>query len=287
MPELYGRGRAEVEAREIVFKENKRGNNKMSMTNAEKIEEWRKQHPDTILNEAVLLNILGVDSLAGIDLSNAYLSNVYLRKANLQKTNLRNTCLWQANLQSVNLVEANLQDANLQETSLHFANLQKTNFFGANLLDSNLQNANLVKANLHHALLKRANLTFTELQETSLYCANLAQANLKHANLLRARLGYTTLEYANLAGTKTDGILQLTGVHEYQTIVLPTEQGWQINIGCWWGYLDELKKLIAQNAWVESKGEQVIKQRPYMENLIHFIESYIALKSAKDEERGL
>lgn len=234
------------------------------MTNAEKIEKWWEQHPDALLNEDILLEILGVDSLARLDLSNARLPLINLEYANLEGTDLSRAYLRNANLQSVYLRGANL--------------------LGAILRQANLREANLPEANLECASLRGANLQCASLQGANLQCARLSGANLLGADLRYARLEHTELQYANLAGAETDGILQLTGVHNYQTIVIPTERGWQINIGCWQGDLDELKKLIAQNTWVESKGEQVIKQRPYMENLIQFVESYIALKSAENRE---
>ena len=224
------------------------------MTNAEKIEEWWGQHPDALLNEDILLQILGVDSLAGIDLSNARLPGINLENANLEGTDLSHAYLKYANLEGANLEASNLEDANLE--------------------DANLEDANMPEANLEHTSLQGVNL-----QDTNLISTSMIGADLRHAHL-----GYTALQYANLARAKTDGILHLTGIHKYQTIVIPTGRGWQINIGCWCGDLDRLKKLIAQNTWVESKGEQVIEQRPYMENLIQFIESYIALKSAENRE---
>ncbi|WP_073995827.1 pentapeptide repeat-containing protein [Arcanobacterium urinimassiliense] len=252
------------------------------MTNAEKIAEWREQHPENILNEDILLKILGVDSLAGIDLSNAWLPLINLENANLEGTNLSHANLQEANLKHASLQGANLQGARLQKANLQCAYLPEVNLKHAGLQEANLQYANLARANLHGANLREANLQGANLSKTHLQHTWLAGANLLDADLLHARLEHTTLQYTNLIGAETDEILQLTGVHKYQTIVLPTEQGWQINIGCWWGYLDDLKKLIAQDTWVESKGKQVIEQRPYMENLIQFLETYMALKNSEN-----
>lgn len=199
------------------------------MTNAEKIAEWRHQYPNIILNEDILLEILGVDSLFWTDLSGANLEWANLDEANLQKVNLQN-----ANLRGARLYRASLQNANLQ--------------------GANLQGADLNGANLKFANLKGANLEDVHLQD------------------------------AKLAGNRLGGILQLSGVDFDQIIVIPTKQGWQININDWWGDLDNLKELIAQNTWINSTSKQAIKQRPYIENLIRFLESYIALKSSENRK---
>lgn len=58
------------------------------ITNAEKIQAWRDANPGKIIIERVLLDILGLNSLIGVDLSSAELRRVYLFGANLSGAGL-------------------------------------------------------------------------------------------------------------------------------------------------------------------------------------------------------
>ena len=99
---------------------------------------WRLHFPWICLSEESLCFKWESESLAGVDVSNAYLAKIQLPGAGLNGANLQG---------------ANLRDANLQEADLNGANLQ-----GANLRDANLQEADLVKADLRGAMLNDANL---------------------------------------------------------------------------------------------------------------------------------
>lgn len=99
-------------------------------TNADKIDEYLELNPTDSLEEKQLLNILGLETLAGIDLSNAYLPNANLRHADLSNTNLGGAILWQAKLSFANLSGATLMNPDPigQQTDLSGADLSGAYF---------------------------------------------------------------------------------------------------------------------------------------------------------------
>jgi len=108
------------------------------MTNAEKIERWRQEHPEEGITVEVLLKVLGLKDLRG--------------------ANLWGADLWEANLRGANLRGANLEGANLRGANLWGANLEGANLWGADLWEANLRGANLWGADLWGADLWGANL---------------------------------------------------------------------------------------------------------------------------------
>ena len=93
-----------------------------------------------------------------------------------------------------------LSDCVLDIVDLYDANLVNTNLVRARLHYSTLVHANLSRANLEGAILTGANLTDAYLDGAILTGANLKRANLERANLERANLTGTNLEGANLEG---------------------------------------------------------------------------------------
>ncbi|WP_455951387.1 pentapeptide repeat-containing protein [Arcanobacterium haemolyticum] len=90
-------------------------------TNAQKIQEWRKNNADTRLTEDLLKQILELETLADADLTFADLSFADLCYANLSFADLTFADLCYANLDSANLCGANL--------SLVYYILQISNFY--------------------------------------------------------------------------------------------------------------------------------------------------------------
>lgn len=89
------------------------------MNNAQKIQRWRLNNPMSPLTEKVLLDILGLNTLAGADLSGA----------DLYGANLSGASLTGADLHSARLHGANLTGANLTGADLRWANLSTQNRF--------------------------------------------------------------------------------------------------------------------------------------------------------------
>ena len=151
---------------------------------------------------------------------------------------------------------ANLRGANLRDANLWAADLRGANLWGANLWGANLRGANLRDANLRYANLRDANL-----RDANLWDANLRGANLRGANLWGAN----------------GGILQVTGLHPYQAVMVPTVQGWWLRIGCWQGTTQGLRDLIAKDSgWPEAHGDQITTRRPLLNALADMCDLHAA-----------
>lgn len=72
--------------------------------------------------------------------------------------------------------------------------------------------------------------------------------------------------------------------HLYVTL-FPTKAGHQVNAGCWSGTVDELSELIAEDSWVESRGEIVEEARPEFEALIAQLRARIARWERMKEQK--
>lgn len=139
------------------------------------------------------------------------------------------------------------------------------------LSGANLSGADLRDADLSDADLWRANLRDTDLRDAYLHGANLSGANLRGANLSGANL-----RSANLRGIFWGG-LQITELPSGQLTLIPTSDGWQIQLGCWSGTPDQLRALIAQdNGWPEAEGDEIDRRRPYLEAALALCEVHMA-----------
>ena len=168
----------------------------------------------------------------------------------------RGANLWDANLRDANLWGADLRDANLRDANLRDADLRGADLRGANLRNANLRNANLRGANLWDADLRGANLRDANLRGVNLWGANLRDVNLWGAN---------------------GGILQVTGLHPYQAVMVPTVQGWWLRIGCWQGTTQGLRDLIAKDSgWPEAHGDQITTRRPLLNALADMCDLHAA-----------
>lgn len=135
----------------------------------------------------------------------------------------------------------------------------------------NLRGANLWSANLWSADLWCANLWCANLRSADLRDANLRGANLRGANLRDANL-----RDADLADCFFDG-LQISKTPSGQVTLIPTCDGWWMQVGCWEGTPAELKALISRDeGWPEAQGEEIRRRRPYLEAVLALCEVHMA-----------
>ena len=141
----------------------------------------------------------------------------------------------------------------------------------ANLRGANLRGANLRDANLWDADLRDADLRDANLRDADLWDADLRDANLRGANLRGANLRGANLRDAN------GGVLQVTGLHPYQAVMVPTVQGWWLRIGCWQGTTQGLRDLIAKDdGWPEATGGEIAARRPLLNALADMCDLHAA-----------
>ncbi|MHD0186956.1 pentapeptide repeat-containing protein [Corynebacterium diphtheriae] len=171
-----------------------------------------------------------------------------------------------ANLRFVDLCGADLCSARLQDANLRGANLWGADLRGANLWGADLRGANLWGADLRGANLRGANL----------WGADLRGADLRGANLWDADLRGADLRGANLCNCNFDG-MQITETPSGQVTLIPTCDGWWMQVGCWEGTPAELKDLISRDeGWPEAQGEEILRRRPYLEAVLTLCEAHMA-----------
>lgn len=124
-----------------------------------------------------------------------------------------------------------------------------------------LQSANLQGANLWGVDLRGADLSAAEFSDADLWGADLRGADLCGANLSNCNF---------------DG-MQITETPSGQVTLIPTCDGWWMQVGCWEGTPEELKALIAQDeGWPEARGEEILRRRPYLEAVLALCEVHMA-----------
>lgn len=131
------------------------------MSNAEKIQQWRDEHPGERLTAATLQNIIGTD------LSDAELFGADLRDADLYRAYMPG---------------ADLRFAKLDDADLYHATLYDADFYGASLYGANMYGADLENADMRGAIL---------------YGANLDRAFVRGAALRNNRAGLLTIDGAH------------------------------------------------------------------------------------------
>lgn len=110
-----------------------------------------------------------------------------------------------------------------------------------------------------------------EIEERPDLCgANMRGANLRGADLRGVDLRGANLRGANMRGANLCdalwGGLQITELPSGQLTLIPTTDGWWLQVGCWAGAPDQLRALIAQDEdWPEARGEEIARRRPYLE----------------------
>ena len=134
-----------------------------------------------------------------------------------------------------------------------------------------------VSPNLRNADLRNANLRGANLRNADLWGANLRGADLWGADLWGANL-----RGADLRGAMGDALgllLSVQGLPSGRAVLFPTPAGWQLQVGCWEGTVDDLSALIASDeGWPEAEGDECAERRPGLEALIVMCRAHIAAR---------
>ncbi|CAB0973141.1 pentapeptide repeat-containing protein [Corynebacterium diphtheriae] len=100
--------------------------------------------------------------------------------------------------------------------------------------------------------------------------------DLRGADLRGADLRRTDLYNAELNRCFFDG-LQISETPSGKVTLIPTCDGWWMQVGCWSGTPAELKALIARDeGWPEAQGEEIRRRRPYLEAVLALCEVHMA-----------
>lgn len=78
-------------------------------------------------------------------------------------------------------------------------------------------------------------------------------------------------------------VLHVTGLPSGVATLYPTEDGWELNIGCWSGTVDSLEELIAGDDWPESRGEERERRRPGLEALVALCRAHVAAVAQREK----
>ena len=155
--------------------------------------QWRKEHPDVLLD------------LSGADLSGADLSGANLNGANLSGAFFNN-----ADLSSTNLPRADLSNADLNKANLRRANLWGVDLSGAKLSEANLSGAKLNGADLSEANLRGADLNRVNLSEADLSYAHIGETIFSNIDL-RSIKGLNTVEHSGPSTIGTNTLVSSEG----------------------------------------------------------------------------
>ena len=137
-------------------------------------------------------------------------------------------------------------------------------FCKANLRWANLSGANLSGADLNGAYLSGANLSGADLREADLSGADLNGAYLRGAYLSGANLRGADLRWANLSGANLSGaenIVSFGPVGKERRIgyAVQHDDGPRVQLGCFWGTLDEACAAIAEKYGDASTYEALVR----------------------------
>lgn len=144
-------------------------------------------------------NVLLLDCLSFLDLSNSVLYGRDLFGANMERTKLHSAVLTFASLGSASLVSANLVSANLVGANFARANLQNATLRNANAQDANFRGAKLLGSDLQYAFLRNSDFSAADLRDANLCGAILEDACLRQADLRGADLLSADLRGADLS----------------------------------------------------------------------------------------
>lgn len=88
-------------------------------------------------------------------------------------------------------------------------------------------------------------------------------------------LSGANLRRANLSGANKWGGLRLDGLASGQVTMVPTPNGWVLNVGCWSGTVDELEALASgDEGWPEAVGEERERRRPGLLALVPVLRAH-------------
>lgn len=134
------------------------------------------------------------------------------------------------------------------------------------LRGADLYRAHLCGADLWGADVRGANLRGADLREADLWGADLRGADLRRTDLYNSELNRCFF----------DG-LQISETPSGKVTLIPTCDGWWMQVGCWSGTPAELKALIARDeGWPEAQGEEILRRRPYLEAVLALCEVHMA-----------
>ena len=101
-----------------------------------------------------------------------------------------------------------------------------------------------------------------------------ASADLRGADLRAADLLAADLSGANL---RRVGIVALGETPSGWTCIVPTPDGWEMQVGCWQGSPDDLRTLIASDDdWPEARGDEIARRRPYLQAILTHADLIVA-----------
>lgn len=124
---------------------------------------------------------------------------------------------------------------------------------------------------LRGADLRGADLCGADLWGADLRGADLRGADMSGADLWGADLRDALLSYCFFGG------LQISETPSGRVTLIPTCDGWRMQVGCWSGTPEELKTLIARDeGWPEAQGEEIRRRRPYLEAVLALCEVHMA-----------
>ena len=165
-------------------------------------------------------------------------------RANLYGADLRGANLYGADLRGANLHGANLYGADLRDAYMRGANLHGAYMRGANLYGADLRGANLYGANLYGADLRGADLRGANLHGANLYGADLRDAYMRGANLHGA---VSVISFGPIGQERRIGYAVKHGVEP------------MIQLGCFWGSLDEAAAAIRAKYGENSTYENLVR----------------------------
>lgn len=113
----------------------------------------------------------------------------------------------------------------------------------------------------------------TRLNQAAL--RDLSDANLFDADLSGADLSGADLSDADLIGANKWGGFRRDGLASGQVTMVPTPNGWVLNVGCWSGTVDELEALASgDEGWPEAVGEERERRRPGLLALVPVLRAH-------------
>jgi len=144
------------------------------------------------------------------------------------------------------------------------AGLSRADLSGADLSGANLSMANLSMADLSGANLSRAYLSGANLSGANLSGANLSRADLSGANLSGANLSRANLSMAYLSGaylSRAGNFISFGPIGRDRRIgyAVLHDDGSRVQLGCFWGTLDEACKAIAAKYGESSSYEALVR----------------------------
>ena len=161
--------------------------------------EWRKNHPTTLIN-----------------LTGAALEKTNLSHADLEDMDLLEIDLQEADLSHANLSSTNFSGANLFRADVYSADLSSAIFRQAYLPQVNFMAANLWRTNLSEAIINGANFTDTQFGSTNFGAMDLSDAKCLEKAFHRSgsTIGVDTLKFSR--GKVPESFMRGCGLSDWE-----------------------------------------------------------------------